>query len=235
MRLFVGPATHRGDVAKLAARFGLAEIRTDGPIPRAATLRAWRRSVGPQFVFSVVLPRVVGELRVGAEADRALGGAIEAARLLEARCLLLQTAVSVRPTSANRDRIAALVERLPKLATVVAWEPAGLWEQEEVRATARAAQVLPVFDAAQQEIGAGSTVYTRLRALGGAARLSDKALAHVAAQVRGRREAFVVVESYADATRVKAALERASEGGATAGGVVVRPIPGRLRAEDEEQ
>lgn len=235
MRLFVGPATPKGDFAKIAGRFGLAEIRTDGPIPRAATLRSWRKAVGPQFVFSVVLPRIVGELKSSAEADDALKGALEAARLLEARCLLLQTTAAVRPTKANRDRIARLVERLPKLATVVAWEAAGLWEAEEIRMTARLAQVLPVFDAAQEETVPGSSIYTRLRALGEASRLSDKALAHAAAQLRGRREAFVIVENGSDAARVKTALERAISDEAPGGGVVVRPVPGRLRAEDEEQ
>jgi uncharacterized protein YecE (DUF72 family) len=234
MRLIVGPATHKGDLAKLAARFDLVEIRPEGAVPRPATLRSWRRAVGPRFVFSVVLPRIVGELARGAEADAALGRALEVARLLEARCIVLQTAASVRPTSANRDRITRLVDGLPKLGSIVAWEPAGLWEPDAIRATARQAQVLPVLDAAQQELPPGSVVYTRVRALGGAARLSDRALDHLARQVRGRREAFVAVENPADAARVKTSLERAVSGSA-GGGVVVRPVPGRLRAEDEEQ
>lgn len=235
MRLFVGPATHRGDLAKLAARFGMVEVRVEDAAPRAATLRAWRKSVGPQFVFSVVMPRIVGELARGAAADEALARAVEVARLLEARCLLLQTAPTVRPTTANRNRITELVEKLPKLATTIAWEPSGLWEQEEIRATARQAQVLPVLDAAQGELFPGSTVYTRIRALGGASRLSDKAIEHIIRQLQGRREAFVVVDNPADAARVKTSLERAMTATAAGGGVVVRPVPGRLRAEDEEQ
>ena len=213
----------------------MAEMRTDTPLPRAPKLRALRKSVGPQFVFSIVLPRIVGELTRSAEADTALAAAVEAARLLEARCLLLQTGANVRPTNANRERIAALIEGLPKLGTVVAWELAGLWEQEEIRATARLAQVIPVVDAAQQDLAPGAVVYTRLRGLGSAARLSEKAIDHVAAQLQGRREAFVVLENGADASRVKTALEKAVPGGPVGGGVVVRPVPGRLRAEDEEQ
>lgn len=235
MRLFVGPATHKGDLAKLAARFDLVEIRAEGAVPRAATLRSWRRSVPPGFVFSVVLPRIVGELARGPEAEEALDRAIEVARLLEARCVLLQTATSVRPTTANRDRITRLVEKLPKLGSMVAWEPSGLWEPEEIRATARQAQVVAVLDGAQQELFAGSVVYTRVRALGGASRLSDKALDHLARQLRGRREAFVAVENPADAARIKMSLERAVTAATGGGGVVVRAVPGRLRAEDEEQ
>lgn len=236
MRLFVGPATPRGDYSKLATRFGMAEIRADGPLPRPATLRTWRRDAGPQFVFSVVLPRLVGTLVSTKESARALADALEAARLLEARCLLLQTPASVRPTNANRDRIAALVAKLPALAINIAWEPSGLWELEEIRATARLAQVLPVLDAAHQDLLPGSVVYTRLRALGGSARLGEKALDRAADQLATRREAFVVVENPSDVSRVKKALEGAAiSGPLPGGGVVVKPVPGRLRAEDEEQ
>lgn len=236
MKLFVGPATPKGDFAKIGARFGMAEIRVDQPMPRAATLRAWRRDAGPQFVFSVVLPRSVSELGAGALRDPGLADAIEAARLLEARCILLSTPASVRPTNLYKDRIAALAERLPKAPTLLAWEPGGLWEVEEIRQTARAAQVLPVLDAAQGEIPPGSVVYTRFRALGGASRLGERALANAADQLRGRREAFVVVENASDVHRTKVALEGAlARTAAVGGGVVVRPVPGRLRAEDEEQ
>lgn len=236
MRLFVGPATPKGDFAKIGARFGIVEVRADRPMPRAATLRAWRRDAGPQFVFSVVLPRSVSELGSGALRDPGIADTIEVARLLEARCILLATPPSVRPTNVYRDRIAALAEKLPKSPTMLAWEPSGLWEPEEIRQTARAAQVLPVLDAAQTELLPGSVVYTRLRALGGASRLGQRALEQTADQLRGRREAFVIVENGADAHRTKVALEAALERSpALAGGVVVRPVPGRLRAEDEEQ
>lgn len=236
MKLFVGPATPKGDFAKIGARFGMIEVRADRPMPRAATLRAWRRDVGPQFVFSVVLPRSVSELGANAHRDPGFADAIEAARLLEARCILLSTPPSVRPTNVYRDRIAALAEKLPKAPTILAWEPSGLWELEEIRQTARNAQILPVLDGAQGELLPGSVVYTRFRALGGASRLGERALANAADQLRGRREAFVVVENGADAHRAKVALEGALERSpALGGGVVVRPVPGRLRAEDEEQ
>lgn len=236
MKLFVGPATLKGDLAKIGARFGMAEVRADQPMPRAATLRAWRRDAGPQFVFSVVLPRSVSELGSGALRDPGLDDAIEAARLLEARCILLSTPASVRPTSVYRDRIVALAAKLPQSPTILAWEPNGLWELDEIRQVARAAQVLPVLDAARQELPPGSIVYTRLRGLGESSRLGAGALDHVASQLRGRREAFVVVENGSDAHRTKVALEGAIERSSDlAGGVVVRPVPGRLRAEDEEQ
>jgi len=236
MKLFVGPATPKGDFAKIGARFGMIEVRADRPMPRAATLRAWRKDAGPHFVFSVVLPRSVSELGPNALKDPGLADAIEAARLLEARCILLATPATVRPTTTYRDRIAALVERLPKSPTILAWEPSGLWEAEEIRQTARTVQILPVLDAAKDELLPGSVVYTRLRALGGASSIGQAALQHAADQLRGRREAFVIVENGSDAHRTKVALEGALERSPSlGGGVVVRPVPGRLRAEDEEQ
>ena len=46
----------------------------------------------------------------------------------------------------------------------------------------------------------------------------------------------MIVENPSDVSRVKKALDGAASSGSLAGGgVVVKPVPGRLRAEDEEQ
>ncbi|MCC6556791.1 MAG: DUF72 domain-containing protein, partial [Polyangiaceae bacterium] len=235
-RLLVGLPALQGDIQKYRDRFDLVEVRPiDTSLPRQTTLRKWRRSVPPGFVFSVVLPRAVGELAAGEELDAALASSLEVASILEARCVLLQTPPSLRPTAANRRKIAALFERIPAEGVVRCWEASGLWEREDVIATARAAGAIAVLDAAREALPPGPIAYTRLRALGSSASLGAGTIEKVAEQLRGRREAFVVVEG-PGAARAKAALvgAMAQSRARPAGPATVRPAaPSTLIAEDE--
>ena len=237
-RLLVGLPALQGELAKYASRFDLVELRpVDTVMPKPGTLRKWRKAVPPSFVFSVVLPRVVGDLAPGPELDAALTASLEVAASLEARCVVLQTPASVRPTAANKKRLAAVFERIPREGTVRCWEPAGLWEREEVLATARAIGVLPVFDVARESPGAGPILYTRLRALGKSTTLGATSLGRVAERLRRRREVFVVIEGDREAARIKQALaaEMARMPQRSGGVTVVRPGLSTLVAEDEEQ
>jgi uncharacterized protein YecE (DUF72 family) len=248
-RLLVGLPALQGDLAKYATRFDMVEIRAPnvaadaspgapaGSLPRPATLRKWRKLVPPSFVFSVVLPPAVGALTPGPALDEALAAALEAASALEARCIVLATPPEVRPTAANRKRLAALFERIPGEGTVRCWEPSGIWEREEVLTLTRTLGVLPVLDAAREALGTGPIVYTRLRALGKSAVLGQATIERIADRVRRRREAFVVVEGPHEAQRVKTALtsELARRPGRASGVTVVRPASSTLVAEDEEQ
>ncbi|HEY4121207.1 MAG TPA: DUF72 domain-containing protein [Byssovorax sp.] len=238
-RLHVGLPALVGDIAKYHPRFDLLEVRpVDASVPRAPALRRWRKAVPPAFVFSVVLPRAVGALTPGAALDEALAESLEVAAALEARCLLLQTPADVRPTSVNKRRVVALFERVPREGNVVCWEPSGMWEREDVLATAREAGVVAVLDAARDVPPPGAVVYTRLRALGKGAALGAASIERVAERLKKRREAFVVVESSRDGQRVRAALTAAmaERRDRPSLGSVVRPTgAGTLVAEDEEQ
>src|SRR5580700_8839185 len=108
-RLLVGMPALQGDLETYKERFDMVEIRPlDTSVPRLGTLRKWRKLVPPGFVFSIVLPRVVGELAPGQPLDDALAAALDVAAAVEARCVVLQTPPSVRPTTANKKRLAAL-------------------------------------------------------------------------------------------------------------------------------
>src|SRR5829696_6753842 len=97
-RLLVGLPALQGDLGHYQGRFDMLELRPlDTSVPRAGTLRKWRKSVPPGFVFSVVLPRVVGELTPGTSLDEALAASLEVAAAIEARCVVLQTPATVRP------------------------------------------------------------------------------------------------------------------------------------------
>jgi uncharacterized protein YecE (DUF72 family) len=243
-RLLVGLPALQGDIAKYKDRYDLVELRpVDASLPRPATLRRWRKAVPPGFVFSVVLPRVVGELAGSGQEgkdealDAALAASLEVASVVEARCVVLQTPPSFRPTASNRKKLATLFERVPAEGVVRCWEASGLWERDDVIATARGAGVLPVLDAACETLPPGPIAYTRLRALGSTAALGAVTVEKIAAELRGRREAFVVVEG-PGAARVKVALSAAmARSRARPGGPgIVRPsAPSTLVAEDEEQ
>jgi uncharacterized protein YecE (DUF72 family) len=232
----VGLSSLQGTIDAYAKRFDVVEVRFDTlATAKAATMRAWRRAAKPPFTFSVVLPKIAGTLQDTDEARRALASALDVATTLEARCIVLETGADVRPTKQNRDRVRALLRRMERPSVELCWEPHGVWELPDIVATAKSANALPVLDATKDPLPSGPSVYTRIRALGRSG-VSAKALARLAEQLQGRRDAWVIVEDKRAATRVKAELAGAlSRAGLGAPPIVVRPSPGRLRAEDEEQ
>jgi uncharacterized protein YecE (DUF72 family) len=238
-RLLVGQPALRGDLGKYSSRFDMVELRpVDTSLPRPGALRKWRASTPPTFVFSIVLPRDVGSLEPGEALDKALETSLGVARTLEARCIVLQTPASIRPTASNKKRLAAVWSRVPKEGVVRCWEPLGMWEREDILATARELGVVPVLDVASEAPPSGSVVYTRLRALGKTSAMSAATMEKIADRLRSRREVFVVVERASEATRVRTALTEAlaRKQVQRAAPVVIRPASSpQLVADDEEQ
>jgi uncharacterized protein YecE (DUF72 family) len=226
-----------GNLERYAEKYDLVELRpVDAALPKSATLRAWRRKVPPSFVFSVVFPRAVSELKPSPELDAGLEHALDVAREVEARCLVLATPPSVTPTDLNRKRLKALVERIPHDAVSLAWEPHGLWEIDEAVALAEDLDLVLVVDAAREAAPKGPIAYFRLRGLGESTRLSPAAIDKVAAELVARREAYVVIESTSPSSVAQALRKkvqrRAAPGRGT--GVVLKPRA-TFQAEDEEQ
>ena len=163
----------QGDLQRYAERYDLLELRPgDASLPRPSTLRAWRKKVPPSFVFSVVLPKTVGELRPNGALDAALEESLAVARAVEARCLIIATPPSITPTDLNRKRLSALVHRIPHDAVTLAWEATGIWEREEADDFAGKLGLVSVVDAAREPAPKGPIAYFRLRGLGESARLS---------------------------------------------------------------
>ena len=165
--------------------------------------------------------------------DPELASASEAAVALEAKAIVLGTGSDVRPTQTNIKRLRSIFARLPKPAVTLCWEPQGIWERAEILGHAREFEAIPVFDAARDALAPGPVAYTRIRALG-ASVVGPQLVDRLAAALRARRESFVVVEHAPSARRLRKELsERLGKGAAA--GPQVRAVPGRLRAEDEEQ
>jgi len=235
-RPHVGLSTLTGSLEKYADRFDLLELRLgDDSLPKPATLRSWRKKVPPSFVFSVALPRIVGELRPSKELDEALERSLEIARALEARCIVLVTPPSVTPTELNKKRLEALVARIPHDAVTLAWEPRGVWEIEQAAVLAKRLGLVLVVDPEHDEPPKGPVAYVRLRGLGESTRLGPAALDKVARALRDRRDAYVVVEAAAPlkvAEGIRARLSRKNSGGL---GVLGRAPGMILQVDDEEQ
>lgn len=237
-RPHIGLPSLTGSLERYADRFDLLELRlTDGALPKPATLRAWRKKVPPSFVFSVVLPRIVGELRPSKALDEALEQSLEIARALEARCVVLVTPPSITPTELNRKRLEALVARIPHDAVTLAWEPRGVWEVEDAAVLAKRLGLVVVVDPEHDPAPEGPVAYVRLRGLGESSRIGPAALDKIAKSLRDRRDSYVVIEAdapvkVAEGIRAKLARKPSRLGGGAALGRVPR---GGLRADDEEQ
>ena len=193
MRLWVGHSQLSGDLVRYARRLNMVEVPTGaGRTPKVARLKDWRSRAPDGFVFSVVLPPEVADLSVG-ESDPELARSLAAAERLDAGWLVLRTPASVRPTERVRQGLRRLVAALPRERRV-AWEPAGLWEEEESWAFAQELGVSLVHDIARVDAPPGDVVYSRLRTLGHGGRLAATAADTVLDQIEDREEVFLVVD-----------------------------------------
>jgi uncharacterized protein YecE (DUF72 family) len=236
-RPHVGLATLEGDLERYAEKYDLLELRPgDTTLPKPATLRAWRRKVPPSFVFSVVFPKPVCELKPSPALDAGLEHALAVARDVEARCLVIATPPSITPTELNRKRLASLVERVPHDAVTLAWEPRGIWEIDEAAEFADKLGLVLVVDAAREQAPKGAIAYFRLRGLGELSRLSPAVVDRVAAELVSRREAYVIIESHGPLAVAESLRKKTSRRASPQrqSGAVLKPRT-TLHAEDEEQ
>ena len=234
-RLLVGLPSLKGKLENYARRFDLVEVQpVDNPLPKLGRLAAWRQRVPPSFAFNVVLPKAIATFERGVAFEQALQQSLAAAAALQASCIVLATPPSVRPTKANRKRIAELAERLPSTGHVLAWQATGIWEADDFHETARTAGWLPILDAAQEQLPPGPVAYTRIRALGHASRLGADRVTRIAEQLLDRRDAYVVVDP-AIAGKVRAGLLAAVGQADTRRNIPQLFQPASFDTDDEEQ
>ncbi len=118
-RLHIGAKELKGELGAYAKRFDLLEVRgqdaaTMRLAPSDATLRRWRKAVGPQFEFSVVSGPGLGKVKAGDVLETELAALLKTVTLLEARVIVLATASDVTPSKLWRDRLEKLIDRLPR-------------------------------------------------------------------------------------------------------------------------
>src|SRR5205085_3200187 len=122
-RFHIGAKELRGGIDAYAKRFDLLEIAVgaagDPRAPTAATMRRWRKAVPPHFDFCVIVGPNVAKLKASDALEKELANARAAVDVLQARCLLIPTPADVTPSAIWRDRMAKLLDRLPRDATHV--------------------------------------------------------------------------------------------------------------------
>lgn len=241
-RYHIGARRLEGSLSAYAKRFDFLEVRMPAPGepgPTLTTLRRWRKQVPPHFDFSVVLGPAASALRAGRQLDQDIEAAIAAADALQARCMLVVTPAAVTPAAVWRERLAAVTARLARDATLLAWEPRGVWEAEDAQRLAQKLDVLLVVDPLRDPTPPGPVFYGRLRALGETRSFGTSMLERVVVAVGVRRDAYVVIETQsalAECKRLRTILHGGPRGGT---GRVVRPrdggASGSLRVKDDEQ
>jgi uncharacterized protein YecE (DUF72 family) len=241
-RIHIGAKELRSELTAYAKRFDLLEVRGADAAnlkqaPSASTLRRWRRGVPPSFEFAVVAGPNLARLKPGEALDTELASMLSAATVLEARVLLLPTPPDVTPSKLWRDRLAKVVERLPRDASTVVWEPSGLWELEDAAEEAKKRGLVVAVDPSRDEVPAGPVSYGRLRAIGGTRAFSTAALQRVARAIGERRDAYVVIETTGALKEAKTlrALVRSGGGARTGMGRLVRPRGAAPVVGDDEQ
>jgi uncharacterized protein YecE (DUF72 family) len=246
-RWHIGAKHLRGAIAAYAKRFDLLEVRiahaTPGesseaaPGPALATLRRWRKSVPPHFDFSVVAGPHLSRVKASDAADQEFEAARAAIDALQARCFVLRTPPDVTPTSLWRERIAKIVNRLPRDVTHFVWEPSGVWEIADAAAQAREWGIVLGLDPAREAVPPGPVAYLRLRALGETQAFGPIALERIVKAVGPRREVFAILETDSAITEAKRLRQLARRGRPEAvGGAsrLVRPR-GDIVVRDDEQ
>jgi len=245
-RYHIGARRLESTLTAYAKRFDFLEVHMPErgqPAPTLSTLRRWRKQVPPHFDFSVVVGPAAAELRAGRGLDDDLDAAMASADALQARCMLIVTPPQVTPAMVWRERLAKVTARLAREATLVAWEPRGVWEVDDARNLARKLEILLVVDPMRDAPAEGPVFYGRLRALGETRSFGSTSLERVVATIGPRRDAYVVIETESALAECKRLRRIAQEGPRAGGGMgrVIRPreltaaASASLRVKDDEQ
>jgi uncharacterized protein YecE (DUF72 family) len=237
-RFHIGAKDLRGNIAAYAKRFDLLEVRADATRPTEPVLRKWRKQVPPHFEFCVVAGPHLSALKESPELDEELATTLKTIAALQARCLLLATPVEVTPSPLSRQRMGKLLERLPRDATHVIWEPRGLWETEDAAVAAKKWDIVLAVDAARDPVPVNPVAYVRLRALGETRSFGPAALGRVVEAIGARRDAYVVLETPAALAECKRLRQLAQKSKPVEGGMgrVVRPKKNLImKVRDDEQ
>jgi uncharacterized protein YecE (DUF72 family) len=215
VHLYVGLSTIKGKIERYAQRFNLAEVRPGrDTLPKTSRLTQWRDAVAEDFAFSVLLPNEVAALTGSPDADRRLADALQVADALDARWLVLQTPPSVMPGARSMARLGDFFGKLRDRRAALAWEPRGVWQEDDAERLADDLGVHLVRDAARDPLPDTESVYCRVRGLGEASRLRMAAIEHAADELAERKEAFVLFDAAENAVSAADLLRRQIAGAA---------------------
>jgi len=217
LRLHLGLPRLKGRLPDYAKSFDSVEVPCEPAPPSAKFAAKLRREAPDGFNFTVVASRALGELTTSTPDPGLIEATRRAAETLGARWLLVRTPASAAPSSRTRSRLAQLFESFAGAARGLAWEPRGMWSDDELARLAEELGITVVRDLAEQDAPPGDVVYTRLLALGRNSRLGSGAIERVTDRLVDVEEAFVIVEgerAVGVAKRLRQSLGEAQADGA---------------------
>jgi hypothetical protein len=180
-------------IARYGKHLNLLEVRLDNGAPRRRTLEAMKSESPADLVFAVLVPKLLGSLEAEAS-ETDVVGAIETARALAARWLVVRTPATARPGARTRARLTRLIELLKPAGVPIVWEPSGLLAEAEAEVLAESLGVTLARDPARDDLPEGPVAYGRIQALGAAGRVRSSAIERAADRLAGFEEAYVVIE-----------------------------------------
>ncbi|HWP08389.1 MAG TPA: DUF72 domain-containing protein, partial [Polyangiaceae bacterium] len=222
LRLHFGLPRLKGRLPEYAKAFNLVEVPCEPAPPTAKHLGRLKREAPEGFEFALVAGKALAELGSSSPDAALVEATRQAAVALGARFIVLRTPASAGPSARTRAKLARMKELLDGAAGGIAWEPRGMWTDEEVVEVAGELGVTLVRDLAEQDPAPGPLVYTRLLALGRNARLGSGAIERVSERLAEAEEAYIVIEGDGGAgiaKRLRASLvelredDAAGEGG----------------------
>ena len=223
--------------------FKLVEVQqTFYKIPQLSTLEGWRKEAPEDFEFTVKAWQAVthppssptwrkagirvdpskadryGNLKPTPENFEAWEKTLEAAKVLNARIIVVQTPPSFGYSEENLRNALEFFRRARRDGVLIAWEPRGTWHDrpEAVKRVVEEANVIHVVDPLRRDpVAYGEVVYFRLHGLGGREvnyryRYTDEDLRRLAEKIaslpKSVREVYVLfnnVYMFEDAQRFK--------------------------------
>ena len=201
MVLLAGCTLARRPSAKYTKALPFVELAFDEPVPAIGTLARWSREIPASIVRSIVAPKSAvvstrGPLRRDATMERSIAWWLEAAETLQARVLVLPTPTDLSPGQRDREvlrtYLAALGSRGERW---IAWQPSGVWTDEETIAEAARNDVVPVLDPIEDDVPPLPRGYARVGSLGARPRLSPALLEQIVETYQDHEIALVALRT----------------------------------------
>jgi uncharacterized protein YecE (DUF72 family) len=193
MKVYVGQSKVVGPISRYFGRFNFLEIGAEpGRCPRPAVLKQWRADAPKGFEFAVRLGQAVGAF--APDSEKILEFGLRAADALKAKWILLQTPATLGPSQRNRDRLKQLFERLLATGRYVAWDPRGVWGEEEVLPLISEVDVHWARDPSRYAMVEEPRAYARIPALGNASRVGLGLAERAGEGLQGFEEVYLVIE-----------------------------------------
>lgn len=190
MDLFVGLPGIQGRIERY--HFDLLELTVQPALPRPKTLRAFREA-RPEMVFSLRLPSEYFE--APAIEEEVLTRLTQAREALGARFIVASTGAQFTPTQRNREKMRSFCQAWQTESCRVAWEPRGVWGDEELFEWTEEMNCLLVRDLTREDAPEGEEVYTRLLPFGLGARVTQNSIERLAERLENYERGYVVIQS----------------------------------------